>query len=323
MSWDPRVDYMQFEGRARAYAVRKWSSYNKLYFAPQDVASMALLTLCEVANDDRVDAGIPETWWGLLKLRIDSHIMSEKFKKWANDPDKVGTITVTWENDDGTIVDPAEVHTSLRVRDGDQLMLHDLADTIARVPRPLKIALALRFFEGHQLDSIAARMGATKRVPTRWVRGTCDHLLDQARRMVLAAPATTEVKVPTVDSDYAALLEESTETYVQKKYGVDVSSWLGWIQLAYRVDVSFILDMLDVANGHKLQVYTPRIDYSADVDHLDTLDPRPVSRADVQQRTGWGAPRSTAALSAWRRRHGIDAPMNGAAAKNQAIEFAA
>lgn len=323
MSWDPRTEYMQFEGRARAYAVRKWASRtSKVHFAPQDVASMALLTLCELANNPNVDAGIPETWWALLKLRIDSHISQEKFNKWANDPEKVGTITVTWTNDDGTEVDPAEVHTSLRAADGDRILHHDLADTIAIIPRALKTVLALRFFEGHQLDSIAARMDATKKLSTRLVRGTCDYVLARAQSMVLSSEIAT-VRLPTILPSQAAQLETSTEAYVQKKYGVDVSSWLGWIQIAYRVDVSFILDMLDVANGHKLQIYTPRIDYAADVDHLDTLPHPPTSIGDVREMTGWAQPRARLALATWRRRHGIDAPMNGAQARRQERDFAA
>ncbi|MDJ1115382.1 hypothetical protein [Microbacterium dauci] len=308
-------------GPARGYAIARWNLSNNVYFHPEDRAAIAWLALTEVIN--QLDEGSIDfrawTWvWACVKNRVDSGITNAK-AKWATRITDFRSISPRPEFPNA---DPAAVFTSLRTQQHDGLLLRQLADVIALLPRVNKIPLALFFFEGMSSRQIGGMVGATDKPARTWIHNNTAYLLHHAMRLVLDKGPNDVPRVPAIREDYETPLQDAAEAYVQETYGCDLPSWLGWVQIAYRVDVSYILDMLDSGNGIKVQpsLRAVKLDYDADANILDGLNPPPSSVADVAARTGWAESRSRYAIATWRTRHGIQAPKNGAEAKAAASD---
>lgn len=320
--YTPTLAYTAMVGPARGYAIAAWQSSNTVHFTPDDRAAIASLALTETIDRVRTGDLTFESWpylWVSVKSRIDTE-MSHELRKWMNKP--TATFSISPRPDNPTF-DPGDVFTSLRAKHRDGLLQKQLADIIAILPTENKIALALRFFERKSLGQIGGMIGASEKPARTWITGNTRYLLHHAKRLVLDHGPDEDVRVPRVGEDYRAPLRAAATSYVERTYGCDLASWLGWVQISYRLDVSYLLDMLDVSNGIQLKTVDPKFNLNDDADIIDRLPRPPANIADVMEMTGWKTPRARHALATWRLRHDIDAPKNGSAARKQARNFAA
>lgn len=291
-----------FHWPSRAYAVARWRSDNRVYFAPDDLASVALLTLVEAVG--RMEM---RTWveaWGYIKRAIDYAMLRAQFED-----RNVGLRSIEEQENN-----PDDQRTALRVVQRIPIVHHGITERIAVMPSAAKAVLAARFFERMPMSQISHTLDLTPKITESLLVKSCLHVLGHAKQLASLTPPRELPKPIQVRTEQADTIRERAQSYASETYGCDVSSWLGWVQRSYEADVSYVLDMIDTAHGHGPKIYLPRVDRSGDVDHLDTLWPPPRSREDVATRTGWNHHRATQALREWRNTRGIETPKNGPAA---------
>lgn len=305
---DRRIDWPILRDYAHAYVVSRYGrKEDRRYLSHDDLKSHADYALVKLLQADLPDKLHGAQFWVMLRNNIDW----EFNRVWrAKDIHEgvIGSYDAVGRDDDR---EPGDRISSLRVAHRDSLIVGMMADHIATaVPTALKVILGLFFFEELNQEEVGELAGAAKQTIQRWMKEMCEHIVDHARTQVIEHPIEPR-PLPKMAPLYVANILANAETFIQERYGVDLPSWLGWVQLSYRVDVSYLVDMIDSGNGHRIRRDKPRLDRAADVATLEQMDPLPATVNEVMERLGWAHSRARLTIMEWRRKHGIETPPGG------------
>lgn len=303
---DRRIDWAKFRERGHKYAIDRWGMRRDLrYLHHDDLRSLADYALAKLLSKpgDEIDYVLPGgAFWNMLRNGIDWGV-ARITRVRDNDPGRV------WSYDDDTgsdfeDEDPARSYPFLQVVGRESLMLTTIADHIATsFPTPLKAILALRFFEQLELSEVAEIIGCTDAAVTSWTKAATHNIVDFARNQTLENPIEVRGLTKLQHATREAVVS-NVGAWVGERHGVDLSSWLGWAQICYRTDVSYIVDMIRVGNGNRLVVPGKLLhDRDADLEAIEALDPPPRSIPDVKARLGWTHNRAQEMLMIWRTKH--------------------
>ncbi|MFN3948006.1 hypothetical protein [Microbacterium sp.] len=306
--FDAFRDLGAFVSPARSYVLWRWYKGDGGRIEKDDLISYAHVALVELANaPDGEFRRHPGRFWAAAKQAIDWRVQRVLYER-------EGAENVRSDHyDEIEGMDPADSYTQLRIRQEYSLLQVALAEAIAVLPRRHKIILALRFFEQSSLGKMGAMIGSSDKPPFNYVAALCAHLLWCAKREVSERGELDRPPLPRIRAKYEEPLERAAAE-AAARYGMDADTWLGWVQRSYVADVSCLVDIVNTANGHMIHYTQPKVDRAADVEYVETMDPAPRTIGELRERTGWGWPRCTEALTVWRRRHGIETLKNGHAA---------
>lgn len=135
--------------------------------------------------------------------------------------------------------------TVLRVFNPDSLLHHQLADFIATLPRRERLYLALIVFEEIPLGKIAVLADSGVSTVSIAIIRAAERVLMQALRL------TIDTELPDPPAMRPRPWEPPAEITerIRRGYGCDVDTYLTYVQANYHADVSYIVEILDRANG--------------------------------------------------------------------------
>jgi RNA polymerase sigma factor (sigma-70 family) len=125
-------------------------------------------------------------------------------------------------------------------------LLHgQLVDFIESMTPKDQTVLALLYFDGLKQSEVAPLFGVSQVTIANYARRATSRILSHSKSLVVEDPAPRPRS--THDEDYAYSPELCAWT--ADRYGTDPDTYLKYIAINYRADVSYILDFLDHGNG--------------------------------------------------------------------------
>lgn len=133
----------------------------------------------------------------------------------------------------------------LRIFNPDSLLHHQLADYVATLHLRERLYLALIVFEELPLTKIARLCGSADSVVHRAIHTAAERIQLHALRLTVdtALPQAAPQR-PTKWQPPAEVVDR-----IRRAYGCDVETYLAYVQANYHADVSYIVEILDRANG--------------------------------------------------------------------------
>ena len=145
----------------------------------------------------------------------------------------------------GTEEEWGEIRTQLSVRHRDSLLHHQLASFVETLPLRERVYLALVAFEEIPVTKIAPLVEGHHVTIGKAIRTGAERVLLEAMRLTM----TGELPKPEPTGRTRWVPPTPLLEQIERWYGCDLDTYLEYVQIHYRADVSYLVEILDRANG--------------------------------------------------------------------------
>lgn len=148
-------------------------------------------------------------------------------------------------NEEGVEDEFGNPRSALRVHNPDSILHHQLADFVSTLHLREQLYLALIVFEELPQTRIAELCGSAQSVVHRAIRTAAERVQMHALRLTIDTTLPPPAPLgPTKWQPPADITDR-----IRRSYGCDVETYLAYVQANYHADVSYIVEILDRANG--------------------------------------------------------------------------
>jgi DNA-directed RNA polymerase specialized sigma24 family protein len=139
-----------------------------------------------------------------------------------------------------------ELRTQLRARVRDSLLHHTIVRAIPDVTTVReRAALALVCYEELPVGKAAAVMDIHHTKVVQALNAACERILLVALHHIKDA----DIEAPKKPKPRTWIPSDHLTTWVYQQYGVDLDTYLNYVQAHYNADVSYLVEMIDRSNG--------------------------------------------------------------------------
>lgn len=246
--WQPENYIIEFWDYAQGYVIRKFRRrISASNITLDDITGVAIESLIRFARDEfegiveRLGATPTDKrlFWACARRHLNSAVT-----QWLNREQRFEASVEDLE-EEPTL---AWMRSNLSRHADMSTLQDDVVDRVATLPTGHQLLIALRFYEEMTLKDVAALTGYSDVTVRKHIKRATDRILDQALSVVTE---TTETRFsPTIEP----LQHDTTgtEQWAADTYGVDLDRYLQFVLVAYRHDVSYLVDLIDAGNGKRI-----------------------------------------------------------------------
>jgi len=248
--WEPHDYIREFKDFARQRVRSRWANQAQATSAHRDLddfLSIAYFELVRLANrfPDWIDperlGGAPEkiVFFNQLNQEIDWTIAEYLSHRYSTTPP--GRLDRKSDDDEDDGPDALEAARS-RYRPP-SMLLNEIVDYLSLMPLKNKVFAALRFFEEMPLDQIAELVEMSRESVTNQITRFSQQMREFALSRVLENPD------PVPHYRYNKWEPPQRLLDWAEQYGDDLQGYVGYVTICFRVDVSYMQDIIERSYG--------------------------------------------------------------------------
>jgi hypothetical protein len=194
-----------------------------------------------------LDAADKPLFWSVVKRRTTWEV-TDFFSARFKDPESLDTLV------DAEVPDEDLIRTQLNMHQSVSFTHEQIARFITTLSPRDQLFLAMRIFEEMPVAELAKMNSTSGASVSAAVMRSTKQVLAYSLTMVsdLEMPERSKYSVP------STRIPQQMTDWISAKYGLALDDYLQYVACCYKADVSYLVDMIDTANGHRRKVPAAR-----------------------------------------------------------------